>query len=292
MTTQETQAHSLLPSRTLERTIASWRGLRAEIIKLTCHQPLQFERIERCHLLVALEEIQHYSGETSVEGLPKSTRRDLAHKLTFIPAGCPFSGWMKPRVSLQATLFFIDPELLAAQAVGGLVPLDLRPRLFFDDDQIWQTVDKLKAQIGHEDAEAAAYAQALAAVLAHEIMRLEPDGPELIAVRGGLAAWQQRRVVEFVETHLSEDISLAALAGLVQLSTYHFARAFKRSFGVPPHRYCIKRRIERAKTLLANPAASVVEVALELGFSGASAFAATFRRTTGRTPTDYRRSLA
>jgi AraC family transcriptional regulator len=266
--------------------------LRAETIKLTCHQPLQFDRIEQSHLLVALEEIQRYGGETTVEGLPKSTRRDLAHKLTFIPAGCPFSGWMKPKVSLQATLFFIDPSLLVAASGGSLAAADIRPRLFFDDDHIWQTVDKLKAQIGSPDANAAAYAEALGAVLAHEIVRLDASAPELIAVRGGLAAWQQKRIVEFIDAHLAEDLPLATLAGLVQLSTYHFARAFKRSFGAPPHRYYTRRRIERAKALLADPSASVADVALEVGFSGASAFAATFRRTTGQTPTDYRRSLS
>jgi AraC family transcriptional regulator len=291
MSTQEPQPASLVPARSLERNVAIWRGLRAEVIKLTCHQPLEFHRIEQCHLLVALEEIQRYSGETSIEGLPKSTRRDLAHKLTFIPAGCPFSGWMKPRVSLQATLFYIEPGLLAGTVAGGILPADIRPRLFFEDDQIWQTVRKLKAQIGNPDPEAVAYAEALSAVLAHEIMRLDDQGPELVAVRGGLAAWQQRRVVEFIDAHLAEDLPLATLAGLVQLSTYHFARAFKRSFGVPPHRYFTNRRIERAKVLLADPKPSIVEVALEVGFSGASAFAATFRRTTGQTPTDYRRSL-
>jgi AraC family transcriptional regulator len=81
------------------------------------------------------------------------------------------------------------------------------------------------------------------------------------------------------------------LANLVELSTYHFARAFKRSFGVPPHRYHTTRRIERARSLLSDPRTSVAEVASKVGFSGASAFAATFRRTTGQTPTDYRRAL-
>jgi AraC family transcriptional regulator len=75
------------------------------------------------------------------------------------------------------------------------------------------------------------------------------------------------------------------------LSPYHFLRSFKRSFGEPPHRYWTIRRIERAKALLADTRASVTEIAFDLGFSGSSAFSATFRRTTGQTPTDYRRNL-
>jgi AraC-like DNA-binding protein len=282
---------ALSPSRLLERKVADWRGLRAVAIKLTSRQPMEFNLIEQSHLLVALEHARRYDGETMVEGLPKSTRRDLTHKLTFIPSGCAFSGWMKPLESLQATLFYIDPSLLTVDAGRGLAAAEVRPRLFFDDDGIWQTVLKLKAQIGSADAGDRLYAEALGAVLAHEIIRLDDGVPVLPPMRGGLAARQQRRIVEFIEEHLADDFPLATLANLAQLSTYHFARAFKRSFGIPPHRYHTNRRIERARALLADPRTSVADVALEVGFSGASAFAATFRRATGQTPTDYRRGL-
>jgi AraC family transcriptional regulator len=275
----------------LERKVANWGGLRAEMIKLTCHQPLEFHRIERCHLLVGLEQAQRFAGETIIEGLPKSTRRDLTHKLTFIPSGCAFSGSMRPLVSLQATLFYIDPSMLMLDPERGAAASELRPRLFFDDESIWQTVLKLKAQIGSTQTGDRLYAEALSLVLAHEIIRLDGGASVLRPMRGGLAAWQQRRIVEFIEEHLADDVPLSTLARLAQLSTYHFARAFKRSFGVPPHRYRTMRRVERARVLLANPKTSVVDVAQEVGFSGASAFAATFRRTTGQTPTDYRRGL-
>jgi AraC family transcriptional regulator len=283
---------ALSPPRTLELKVADWQGLRAVAMKLTSRQPMEFNLTEQSHLLVALDHARRYDGETMVEGLPKSTRRDLTHKLTFIPAGCAFSGWMKPLESLKATLFYIDPSMLMVDARRGAGTNELRPRLFFDDDGIWQTVHKLRAQIGGgADAGGRLYAEALGAVLAHEIIRLDDGGPALVHMRGGLAAWQQRRIVEFIEDHLADDFPLAALASLAQLSTYHFARAFKRSFGIPPHRYHTNRRIERARALLANPKTSVAEVALEVGFSGASAFAATFRRATGQTPTDYRRGL-
>jgi AraC family transcriptional regulator len=113
----------------------------------------------------------------------------------------------------------------------------------------------------------------------------------LPSARGRLAGWQQKRVIDFMEEHLTEDISLSALADLVRLSSYHSLRCFKHDFGEPPHRYWAARRIERAKALLANPSASISEIALDVGFSATSAFSAAFRRMTGQTPTDYRRSL-
>jgi transcriptional regulator GlxA family with amidase domain len=92
------------------------------------------------------------------------------------------------------------------------------------------------------------------------------------------------RVIDFMEEHLAEDISLHVLADLVRLSPYHFLRSFKQSFGEPPHRYWTARRIERAKALLANPRTSITEIAFGVGFSATSAFSAAFHRIAGQTP--------
>jgi AraC family transcriptional regulator len=72
---------------------------------------------------------------------------------------------------------------------------------------------------------------------------------------------------------------------------YYFSRAFRRSFGMPAHRYHISRRIERAKILLAEPAPSVTDIGFALGFGQTSSFTYTFRKATGMTPTAYHRSL-
>jgi len=81
------------------------------------------------------------------------------------------------------------------------------------------------------------------------------------------------------------------MAGQVNLSPYHFSRAFRQSFGMPPHRFHLSQRVERAKCMLADASLSVTEIGMRLGFSESSAFTATFRKLTGRTPTDFRRSL-
>ncbi len=178
-----------------------------------------------------------------------------------------------------------DPDLRFAEA-------ELQPRLLFEDSAIWETALRLKAQVGSTESGDRMYADALGGLLAHELLRLDgATAPSRHLHRGGLAGWQQRRVVDFLDEHLAEDISLNTLADLVRLSPYHFLRCFKQVFGEPPHRYWAARRIERAKALLANPRASITEIALDVGFSTTSAFSAAFRRMTGQTPTDYRRSL-
>jgi len=111
-------------------------------------------------------------------------------------------------------------------------------------------------------------------------------------MRGGLPGWQQKKVAQYIEEHLANEISLLSLAQLVRLSPFHFSRAFKQSFGMPPHRYLTWQRIERAKALLGERKLSVTEIGLDVGFSETSSFTAAFRKLTGETPTAYRRSLA
>lgn len=122
-----------------------------------------------------------------------------------------------------------------------------------------------------------------------------PDGwrlPTRVRARGGLGGRQQRRLADYIEEHLAEELRLADLAALADLSPYHFARAFRQSFGVPPHRYHIGRRIERAKALLEAGNRSVTEVALAVGFAETSSFSAAFRKVTGIPPSRYRRGGA
>src|ERR1700694_995158 len=124
----------------------------------------------------------------------------------------------------------------------------------------------------------------------HELIRVErTTSGATRPLRGGLPVRQQRRVVEFIEGHLAEDIPLATLAELVDLSLFHFARAFKQSFGVPPHRYHMARRMDRARSLLQRPALSVTQIGIQIGFRETSSFTRAFRKFTGLTPTEYRR---
>jgi AraC family transcriptional regulator len=109
--------------------------------------------------------------------------------------------------------------------------------------------------------------------------------------RGGLAGRQLRRVAEFIDAHLEQDLMLDDLAALVDLSPKHFARAFRQSTGAPPHRWLIERRIERAKALLSLGDDSLAHIALACGFADQSHFTAAFRKCVGVTPGCFRREL-
>jgi AraC family transcriptional regulator len=220
-----------------------------------------------------------------------STLHEFSDKLTFVPAGRRFRESQDPSTLMRASFFHIDPRSALAEPEAFPAEAEPIPRLFFDDPVLRQTALKLEALIEAGSSSSRFYAEALGIVLAHELLRLNNSTVQAEpSMRGGLAGWQRRSIVQYIEENLSENISLAELAELARLSIFHFSRAFKQSFGMPPHRYHTSRRIERAKVLLAKPNQSVTEIALDMGFSDTSSFTAAFRRLVGRTPTDYRRS--
>ena len=108
-------------------------------------------------------------------------------------------------------------------------------------------------------------------------------------IRGGLSMRKQRQVVEYIEQHLAEEISILALANLAKLSPHHFARAFRYSFGLPPHRYHMIRRMNRARDLLLRSTLPVTQIGVQIGFRETSSFTRAYRRYSGTTPSEFRR---
>jgi AraC family transcriptional regulator len=272
---------------------ADWGPIRAEVIEVNRREPFDYKFHGLDHLLIMSERAARDDGETLVEGLPKSTLREFSRKMSLVPAGHEFHGWQKPRTLTRVTYFYIDPHSTLFGSEGGLAGVDFKPKLFFFDSDLWATTTKLKIQAEQQASGRRSYGEALSVVLAHELVRFNNGtGGGNHSMRGGLAGWQKNQVRDYIEEHLDEEISLVTLAELAHLSSFHFARAFKQSFELPPHRYLTLRRIERAKELLSQPEMSVTRIGLNVGFSDTSSFSSAFRRQTGVTPTDFRRVLA
>lgn len=109
-------------------------------------------------------------------------------------------------------------------------------------------------------------------------------------VRGGLCPWQVRKVTSHVEAHLDRPIKNEDLAMLVRLTPSHFGRAFRNSFGEPPHEYVIRRRVELAQGLMLSTDASLSEIALDCGLADQSHLTRLFRRIVGESPSAWRRA--
>ena len=282
---------AITPGDSSRRRMVRSTGMTAEIVQETGSERIEYRFKAPVHLLVVFERGVRREGETEVEGLPRSSLRDLARKFVFVPAGHEYRDWHEANTPARMAFFYFERDELPGALDTGATALP--PRLFFEDPHLFATAQKLVGLIEGAEPDNSCYIEALGRVLAHELMRLDRAGtPRKSAVRGGLAGWQQRMVTAYIEDHLADPVSLADLAELVGLSPYHFCRAFKQSFGIPPLRYHASRRIDRAKALLAKPAPSVTKIGLTVGFSETSSFTAAFRKATGLTPSAYHRGLA
>jgi AraC family transcriptional regulator len=255
----------IAPEEPLQRRSLSCHGLTVETAGLVHRQPVELRFRAGRHLLAFRE-------QGSGPG---------AGKFSFVPAGCAYHERQQPGVPARFVFFYIDPSHLPQSRPPG----SLLPKLSFEDAALLDTVLKFKKLTETPGPTEDSYLRALTEVLLHELAHA---GSETL-VRGGLAAWQQRVVTGYIEDHLVEPIPIGALAQLVDLSPYHFCRAFKQSFGMPPHRYHTHRRIERAKALLLEPAGSITDIGLALGFSATSSFSTVFHKAAGETPMAYRR---
>jgi AraC family transcriptional regulator len=97
-----------------------------------------------------------------------------------------------------------------------------------------------------------------------------------------------RRVIEYVDAHLDQDLTLAELAAVAEFSPSHFKALFKEAAGVPVHRFVLERRIERARLRLLDGRPSITAIALETGFAHPSHMARWMRRLLGLSPSQIR----
>jgi AraC-like DNA-binding protein len=104
----------------------------------------------------------------------------------------------------------------------------------------------------------------------------------------GLTRTQLQQVLDYIQTHLDRDLSLAEFAEVVNISPTYFAHLFKRAMGISPHQYVIQQRVERAKLMLSKTDLAIADIALQVGFSSQSHLTQQFKRLTGMTPKQVR----
>src|ERR1700723_1577583 len=115
--------------------------------------------------------------------------------------------------------------------------------------------------------------------------------PSVQAHRGGLGSARLRRIKEFVDAKIEDELTLCEMAQAVELSTAHFSRMFRKSTGETPHQFLLRQRLERAKTMLRSADERVMDVAVACGFKSQQHFAQVFRHVCGVSPTEYRQEF-
>lgn len=157
--------------------------------------------------------------------------------------------------------------------------VELQPRLAYDDPVLASLLYTAVSAIEDEPIE-----PIVDRIITAHSARPEPRAP----VAGGLSPMKLRRVRDRIEANLEEPPTVGTLAAETGLSMFHFAREFQRMTGLPPHRYILRRQLDRATILLADQDLAIVDVAVAAGFAHASHLARHLRRRTGLSPNAFR----
>jgi AraC family transcriptional regulator len=229
------------------------------------------------------------AGEIRVEDSAQTPRRFTTglDSVTIWPAGHE-SASLSYSGDGEAIDLELDAGTLARLAPDerlGEVQLTLRQGI--RDPQLSGLLRAMAREVEGGCSTGSLYGEALSLALAVYLSRWHSSGvASSKPIRGGLSRHQLTRVLEYIRSNLGCDLSLAGLAEVAQLSSWHFGRAFRTSLGVSPHQFVLAERIREARRLLERRS-PIVEVALQLGFASQSHFTDCFHRATGVTPKHY-----
>lgn len=212
--------------------------------------------------------------------------------IDILPAGTRFERieWRgEPSECVSASL---TPQLVSAWLGGQRSGFDPHRglRLALTDPHVVDLVQRLRARARLEEPWGSLYVESLSITLASYLYGRYGSSARALPEAGhGLAQTERERLTDFIEENLGESVRLEDLAAQIGYGPDHFARLFKRSFGEPPHRYVLGRRIERAKAMLRDPSRSILGIAMACGFSSQAHLNAAFKSRTGMTPGAYRK---
>lgn len=169
---------------------------------------------------------------------------------------------------------------------------ELLPRVYDEDPKLLGIVKVISEEISEPGAYGPMFIEHALDLLCIQLMRSHSTlAVPVMRKEYGLASWQVRRVVRYMQERVSDDLTLQDLANVVCMSRFHFCTAFRKATGVSPYEYLTRLRIERACHLLLTPGQLPIgEVALAVGYGSYSAFSLAFRRYAGLSPREYRKS--
>jgi len=224
-------------------------------------------------------------------GAGRFSKRSAPGDLFVIPPNVPTSIHVDHPHAIAA-LSIPSADALAWLGPNARAPLDFGHlhATSFREPLVLAAMQRLGAELTHGDALARLFVDAAACLIVRALAAQSRPARDTPAGAVRLSPWKLRKALELLNERLADDVSLDELSNEVGLSMHHFARAFKASTGLAPHRYHVQLRLERARTLLETTEWSIAEIAVEVGYRDSSALSRAFRRELGVLPSAFRRS--
>jgi AraC family transcriptional regulator len=268
---------------------AGWRN-----IHLAHYQMPAMEIPETVGLqhIIALPFLKHQTVQEIIfDGKRYQTQHDQKETgcIAILPADVPFSAKWNREVNV--THCYLDPTFVAHAAYESINPEQIELNLVLQktDPLVFQIILALQKVLETDATNSCFYTESMAtALIAHCLRNYSTRKHVLQEYDDGLPKYKLKQAFEYINAHLSENVSLASVSKELEISQFHFCRLFKQSTGITPHTYLIQQRVERAKQLLKRKEGTMLDIAIECGFANPSHFAKHFRKHTGVSPKQFR----
>jgi AraC family transcriptional regulator len=264
----------------------NWSGVEVHRYRLSPGESSEFSFQQPVILIPHIDEPS--TAHARINGVEVSRQVDRA-TLSIVPPGLK----ILPRRAAprEVTVIFLDPAIMGevARLETGLEMPEIQYQFAIHDPLIRSIGMALDAQLTADYPCAPFYAEILAKALAAHIVatyaKLGIGGVRNL----GPNRQQLRRSLEFIHNNAHKELTLGDVAAIANMSKFYFAKSFRSVMGIPPHRYIVKLRMEKArKLLLTEESMSIEDVARHVGYADASHFRQLFRRIVGVSASRYR----
>ena len=264
----------------------AWQGVRVEQYRLG---PMTLPAHHHPHHLLLLYQTDKPTTIRRQHGSRVEEEQFRAGDLSLLPSGeyGPVAG----DGAADTVHLSIDDAHLEQVARQGLdlAQFRLREVFRFEDPFLTQLGRQLLAAAGSRHALGLLYVESLTNTLCHQLIEHHADYERRIAHGRALTGTVLARIDAYLEAAAEEAVTLETLAGLANLSVFHFARLFKAAKGVSPYQYVLSWKIRRAQALLRAGDLPLADISDALGFASPASFSAAFKRAVGRSPREFQR---
>jgi AraC family transcriptional regulator len=263
---------------------AAWDGVTAEVYSFRQLDTPEFQVLQN-HVVLHLSSLAEI--ELKVNGRP-DVRIRAPGSLSLFPCGTVCCA--RSQEAHEVLVVSVSPQVLSN---AGFEYLDfshaeLQPRPYLLDPQIEQICRALKLEAESNYLSGPLYGEALGLAFSSRLLTRYSARNSSTRRSGGLGPQALRRVVDYIDSELSSPLRMNSLAQVAGLSQYRFAHNFKEHTGLPPYKYVLRARIEKAKRMLKDTDLPIIEIALAVGFQSLSQFNSIFKRAMGTTPSSFR----
>ena len=253
-----------------------WQGFSVEHVSPAQGSSFSYDWTSELHFCAYHDIVLKDGGIRTGDG-GEDHRHDLRHTLTYVPRGARVSGWseLTDRRNSYTALYF-HPSVMRDE-LGTRFSSEQAEQVYYRNEEV-AGYFRQWARILGEDEQDPLYEEALGLVT---VLAIHRSTAMLSREARPLGRATLALILDFVEDRLGSTLSLTELAAMAGLSRFHFSRAFKAETGETPYQHVLRRRIERAKLLLADATMPLEVIARSLGFHDVSHFQKAFKARVG-----------